>query len=100
MTVLFHGPVTPGTYTLSLHDALPIFQVQGHGEGEAEAAPAVEGRPGRPREGLGPLERGAGLLVQRPQPFPRPPGSDRRLARPNSNHSPIPDAAVCLQTTR
>src|SRR5689334_24599454 len=71
-------PATPGIYTLSLHDALPIFA-----RGDRAA-------PGRRRVGeRAAQDRAVGLERE-----------DRKSTRLNSSHSSISYAVFCLKKKR
>src|SRR5207249_11476161 len=95
----FHDPLTTEIYTLSLHDALPIYEHPHQDEREADPV----GRTGSPGRGLLgeevaalPAARGAlahpvaaaraGLLRQ-----------DRKSTRLNSSHVSISYAVFCLK---
>src|SRR5207302_8523258 len=71
----FNAPPTTDIYTLSLHDALPIF-------------PGLAGQGSRPRSGVD--------HVQAPPERPRPHG-DRKSTRLNSSHVKISYAVFCLK---
>src|SRR6266498_4560395 len=73
----FNDTATTEIYTLSLHDALPIFRPSGL------EVPAAEARPEERREGP-PLER-----LARPE--------DRKSTRLNSSHVRISYAVFCLK---
>src|SRR5258705_3232674 len=81
MFFFFNDTATTEIYTLSLHDALPIY---------------VRQRPGVPAQGPGPLPRrhraaGQGLRRQ------VPPRRDRKSTRLNSSHLGISYAVFCLK---
>src|SRR5205814_9827079 len=86
----FTDPATPDIYTLSLHDALPIWQAR---------------HPGHP--GRRPADRGAGARVHAVHlhrlPADVPPGRrrplplDRKSTRLNSSHLGISYAVFCLK---
>src|SRR3712207_8027964 len=86
MFFFFNDTATTEIYTLSLHDALPIFQV-------GEAPPRVHGEEtvrdaGQDRVALGLGEhRGRGLGA----------GADRKSTRLNSSHANISYAVFCLK---
>src|SRR5438874_10713563 len=67
----FNDPPTPEIYTLSLHDALPIYRVRRRPEGAARAP-----------------------LLWRAA---RPAGADRKSTRLNSSHVEISYAVFCLK---
>src|SRR5207248_10715894 len=99
---------TSHTYTLSLHDALPISLVRlqnvepqhGHRTGETRIR-----RGHRERAGLGPdhadtHHRGRGLVVPHRAPRPADPAldraaRDRKSTRLNSSHRTISYAVFC-----
>src|SRR3712207_9395822 len=87
---VFNDTATTEIYTLSLHDALPIYEVTG-GRGPAP------GLPGRPV----PLHPHADPHG-RPRPWraghrrPVPPG-DRKSTRLNSSHAHLSSAVFCLK---
>src|SRR3712207_8200876 len=85
----FNDTATTEIYTLSLHDALPIFR------GRARAGRAAR-RRGRGRAGPRPAlrERGGG-----PPALPDGvrPAADRKSTRLNSSHANISYAVFCLK---
>src|SRR3712207_8106267 len=82
----FNDAATTEIYTLSLHDALPIFR-QGAGHALRPAR--------RPRAELLDLDRAAGRLLAR-QPV-RLRVRDRKSTRLNSSHANISYAVFCLK---
>src|SRR2546422_6623786 len=85
MFFFFNDTATTEIYTLSLHDALPIWN---HGRG----AGPVRGRACAPQVPAGRVDRGR----------PRggggdPPGPDRKSTRLNSSHGYISYAVFCLK---
>src|SRR5205809_1710204 len=82
MYFFFHDPQPSEIYTLSLHDALPIFLVE---EDEIGECPADVGRD--------PEAHAAGRRR------PRPPrcAADRKSTRLNSSHGYISYAVFCLK---
>src|SRR5438552_7569300 len=78
MIFFFNDTATTEIYTLSLHDALPIYDY------------AEEGGPGK-AAGQG-VEEGAGRRVHRAVPEP-----DRKSTRLNSSHQIISYAVFCLK---
>src|SRR5439155_23759425 len=84
----FHAPATPEIYTLSLHDALPIFR-----RGE-RAGPAR--RRGR-LAGVGSRRRRDARLVSGRRDRHRPVARDRKSTRLNSSHVAISYAVFCLK---
>src|SRR5205085_4028753 len=105
-TVLFHSThtATPALHTLSLHDALPIWEVLRHAVQHPDPLPPL-------RQGLheeGPLARDRTGHRRRPrlQPGLRPRRDpehagdrrrDRKSTRLNSSHSQISYAVFCLK---
>src|SRR2546429_5337653 len=83
----FNDTATTEIYTLSLHDALPIFGEAG-ADGVGREGPAV----GRRVAELPALE--AGRAVQRQAPDLR---GDRKSTRLNSSHGYISYAVFCLK---
>src|SRR3712207_8601488 len=86
----FNDTATTEIYTLSLHDALPIFRrlvgVVGIEQVEIEEDAAVRGGPAQP--------------LQRPvdqQGRPVLDGEDRKSTRLNSSHANISYAVFCLK---
>src|SRR3712207_8809825 len=96
MCFFFNDTATTEIYTLSLHDALPIWQGR-------EDRPAAEARPGDHRPGHeGPPEDEGGApldaaLDRRALPRVRAPGRDRKSTRLNSSHANISYAVFCLK---
>src|SRR5205807_5809186 len=103
----FNDPSTTEIYTLSLHDALPIYVgALPHEAGERSAqprprvrlgdqAPPYRGVPRAPRNPVDPSEgRVDGPPVSRRQP---PAWSDRKSTRLNSSHLVISYAVFCLK---
>src|SRR5207249_12080515 len=98
-------PATPPTriYTLSLHDALPIFRRLRHGR-RLRARDARQDRRGGRLLQFGPREVGRGE-GQRPPHRDRPPDlrgtvagrGDRKSTRLNSSHVSISYAVFCLK---
>src|SRR5947208_4341008 len=82
-TIFFlNGTATTEIYTLSLHDALPIYRLG--------AGPRVEERQGFDRQagGAGPVDVPVPLFVV---------GQDRKSTRLNSSHQIISYAVFCLK---
>src|SRR5207248_9913952 len=88
----FSAPATPETYTLSLHDALPIFSAGGSASrkgcdlsraeaGGADYVPGVDGRQQASPSGF----PGAARRL------------DRKSTRLNSSHRTISYAVFCLK---
>src|SRR5205807_8828485 len=80
---LFHDPPPPQLYTLSLHDALPIFPR----------------RPGSARRVQGARGQRDGSLLRYPQAGTSdgPTDQDRKSTRLNSSHLVISYAVFCLK---
>src|SRR5207249_12184560 len=100
-----HCPPTPETYTLSLHDALPIYRESGGGpvrrSGRARRRPRqrparLPFRPGRPhvhgrrRAHLSHVRAGAGGAED----------LDRKSTRLNSSHVSSSYAVFCLKNKK
>src|SRR5438874_10273766 len=96
MFFFFNEPTTTVIYTLSLHDALPIYVVAPLGKGEVGG----DGRLGRdvcdeggigcehaPRDGQRPGDVAQPLVILR----------DRKSTRLNSSHVEISYAVFCLK---
>src|SRR2546421_1577702 len=76
----FNDTATTEIYTLSLHDALPIFT-----------------GPPRPSRGRGSRPRRSGRRGARRPPSSRSPAGDRKSTRLNSSHDQISYAVFCLK---
>src|SRR3712207_7043083 len=83
----FNDTATTEIYTLSLHDALPIFSHR--------RAPALSVRRGARRGAGDALRRGGAAL--RPGAGRRPEPADRKSTRLNSSHANISYAVFCLK---
>src|SRR5206468_11730825 len=104
-SVFFSAPYTPELYTLSLHDALPIWPGDRSGSGRRNAVrPRVpeplfrhgSGADGsRPGEREDPHLREEDLLDEGPPADPR--AGDRKSTRLNSSHDQISYAVFCLK---
>src|SRR5699024_12425746 len=82
----FHHPATTEIYTLSLHDALPICQVERDGQRITQI-----GHTGHPRVGrTGPVPVEGPAHVHEVQ-------ADRKSTRLNSSHVSISYAVFCLK---
>src|SRR5690242_21773880 len=79
---LFQDPPTPEIYTLSLHDALPIYDR----DGCRDLQGAETGAPRVPRE-----------EDERPGALQRCRAQDRKSTRLNSSHMSISYAVFCLK---
>src|SRR3712207_8677539 len=89
VVLFFNNTATTEIYTLSLHDALPIFREQ---HADLEPSKADEGQTAAGRQPVtGPAEQLAGLkaLSGRDQ--------DRKSTRLNSSHANISYAVFCLK---
>src|SRR3712207_8287887 len=83
----FNDTATTEIYTLSLHDALPIFTR--HPEADPEAG---VGQQSVPHHAGGPLGAENQVHAER-----APPGRDRKSTRLNSSHANISYAVFCLE---
>src|SRR5688572_31523620 len=81
----FNDTATTEIYTLSLHDALPIFEGTPDTVGEAQALRLVEGPE---TEAVLSIFRGSSTTEIEP---------DRKSTRLNSSHSQISYAVFCLK---
>src|SRR3712207_9479806 len=87
MFIFFNDTATTEIYTLSLHDALPIWA------DPVDGRAAAAGRAGRVRAG-----QGAGVHRRAlPGRRPRAVGRDRKSTRLNSSHANISYAVFCLK---
>src|SRR5207249_10741922 len=82
----FKHPAPPAIYTLSLHDALPIYRVAR--DGRTSGAPA-----GAPPGAFGGVARAA--RAARAAPARAPADRDRKSTRLNSSHVSISYAVFC-----
>src|SRR5689334_24959547 len=82
----FNDTATTEIYTLSLHDALPIYSVRAHQQWRART-PQCRNRLPAP-------DRGGRTVPGKPVPAPR---GDRKSTRLNSSHSSISYAVFCLK---
>src|SRR5688572_32533101 len=80
----FNDTATTEIYTLSLHDALPIFEQRG---GMGVVLEAVLEDDGGDADGVEPAGDGVALLFD----------GDRKSTRLNSSHSQISYAVFCLK---
>src|SRR5205807_9155684 len=85
----FHHPSTTKIYTLSLHDALPIYQRSVRGRWTSPG-PTIGAAASR----TGPLRCAVAALAFRAAISPRP---DRKSTRLNSSHLVISYAVFCLK---
>src|SRR5437588_6198939 len=90
LRVIFKSPAPTETYTLSLHDALPIClrTWSGRERSSHKHRPHVRGRTSPALPGPRDDDRG---------PRPRRGGSDRKSTRLNSSHTVISYAVFCLK---
>src|SRR3712207_9361465 len=87
MFCFFNDTATTEIYTLSLHDALPIFGDERDLQGGVPRAPARAARGRGAHGGTRGARRGAHLPGER----------DRKSTRLNSSHANISYAVFCLQ---
>src|SRR3712207_9015305 len=94
MCFFFNDTATTEIYTLSLHDALPIWGTTHHGQRDGDRRPM--GRRGQGQSCRLPVQPGrrGGALPGRPQRRPHP---DRKSTRLNSSHANISYAVFCLK---
>src|SRR5438309_4214528 len=97
---------TIGIYTLSLHDALPIFRLP---DGVAAPCPGTDGQPcgvdavelprdtGAELKYYDPHGRKGSSAAMRIGPLEMPVKQDRKSTRLNSSHSSISYAVFCLK---
>src|SRR5687768_18305232 len=88
---LFSAPATTAIYTLSLHDALPIFLGFGCAGAAANDQLARSGRL------EGPQHRAQGVGLGDTRLVIRGRGGDRKSTRLNSSHGYISYAVFCLK---
>src|SRR2546427_9336399 len=93
-TFFFNDTATTEIYTLSLHDALPIWA--GHCGRNAHAARTCAGDAGG-RTGIGTVQAAQGLLGQGRTGVQQCRRQDRKSTRLNSSHSQISYAVFCLK---
>src|SRR3712207_7636279 len=82
----FNDTATTEIYTLSLHDALPIWTAGAHGL--RAARPVRLGRP---------AARAPAHRTHAPDPRASPESGDRKSTRLNSSHANISYAVFCLK---
>src|SRR3712207_8038560 len=87
----FNDTATTEIYTLSLHDALPIWQDRRRRRGRCRG---IARRPGRAAAGGGADHRHE---QARAPPAPGPRVRDRKSTRLNSSHANISYAVFCLK---
>src|SRR3712207_7567577 len=87
----FNNTATPEIYTLSLPDALPIYQRDGGGTGLLPAAVGLD------RAGTRAERRAAQHDARRHQRAVAQQGTDRKSTRLNSSHANISYAVFCLK---
>src|SRR3712207_7223417 len=83
----FNDTATTEIYTLSLHDALPIFG----------SLPRTVGLPDPARGRSPPRVRSTANSRDLPNPLPATVGTDRKSTRLNSSHANISYAVFCLK---
>src|SRR3712207_7667612 len=89
----FNDTATTEIYTLSLHDALPIW----HGDPDQDAQTSLQRRVAQPDlEELGDEEQGADERDELREDDPVG-GGDRKSTRLNSSHANISYAVFCLK---
>src|SRR3712207_8809159 len=95
----FNDAAATEIYTLSLHDALPIWAVEHHGhEARAAAARLGDGVVDRPHVDVGArIEVAAGVGHLACDLVGRLGGGDRKSTRLNSSHANISYAVFCLK---
>src|SRR3712207_8641410 len=93
----FNDTATTEIYTLSLHDALPIFEPAPVSTGTTAAGTGGGRRPRRRRKAVTARYPGAGKVVLLPDPLPRSTTIDRKSTRLNSSHANISYAVFCLK---
>src|SRR2546430_11130919 len=99
MFFFFNDTATTEIYTLSLHDALPIFAPHARGAGTTGHVPDATSTPldgGRGLQARGGDRRRRGARGDR-SPHHGKPASDRKSTRLNSSHSQISYAVFCLK---
>src|SRR3712207_9375761 len=84
----FNDTATTEIYTLSLHDALPIFSPSPCGEGPGEGVPRTHAGICSRHRDAPPPERGRVASLKR---------ADRKSTRLNSSHANISYAVFCLK---
>src|SRR5205085_11618022 len=88
-----HAPAPTDIYTLSLHDALPIWSCAGAGASARRAGGGVQNTFGAGAVPATPRTPGVPHAAIRPAYA----GSDRKSTRLNSSHSQISYAVFCLK---
>src|SRR5205085_5843895 len=97
-TFLFNETAPSNINTLSLHDALPIYQVGGLGGRVHNPPNARQRRPALPQRPDHCLQRAHHQILRCRQVFGREePARDRKSTRLNSSHSQISYAVFCLK---
>src|SRR5207248_1044409 len=98
---LYTAPATTATYTLSLHDALPISARGRRGAGRAGRGPAAERRRRAPVSGVcGGISRAAGAPARRAARTGRPAGRmiDEAVRAVRARTKVVPEVAIILGT--
>src|SRR3712207_8605399 len=88
--VFFNDTATTEIYTLSLHDALPIFAIRWTRGGEKQIDSIKNARNARAVHDLDAAKQIKASLE----------GSDRKSTRLNSSHANISYAVFCLKKTK
>src|SRR3712207_7699528 len=88
----FNDTATTEIYTLSLHDALPIFLLRGRADVVQVVLAALGAVTLRQQE--------AELVLLHPRPHAVHHGQDRKSTRLNSSHANISYAVFCLKKKR
>src|SRR5690348_17785802 len=83
----FNDTATTEIYTLSLHDALPIWRLQREVENTTSIASSAPGNGGQPGNNTSDLPRRTSISL----------ASDRKSTRLNSSHPSISYAVFCLK---
>src|SRR5207249_9223869 len=94
----FNDPATTEIYTLSLHDALPICQIEAHDVGKEQSIAGAVRTVDRAADGIlhGVDERDADV-GERHAGEKGSQGQDRKSTRLNSSHVSISYAVFCLK---
>src|SRR2546430_11088309 len=93
----FNDTATTEIYTLSLHDALPIWHSQARQAAPAGSATPKSSRFGRHRRRLRAFAIMSRVRCGNPKSDPVPSKSDRKSQRLNSRHSQKSYAVFCLK---
>src|SRR5690606_40910117 len=91
-------PATTEIYTLSLHDALPIWKRRQRASSIASACGRSDGASSRPTPKYSSLRtHPEACAALRASPCRRAPAADRKSTRLNSSHVKISYAVFCLK---